>query len=126
VREPFWDRLALAAGTEMDSGELGAAGRAGKTLLTPKFTIGGGRLHYLVRGRAQVYAGVDGHIMLTGGLHGGMRAEFDTAGEWRWVTHELGGYSGHRAHLEMAPPGDAGLEVAMVVEGAEVPKGYPW
>jgi hypothetical protein len=126
VREPFWDRLALAAGTEMDSGELGAAGRAGKTLLTPKFTIGGGRLHYLVRGRAQVYAGVDGHIMLTGGLHGGMRAEFDTAGEWRWVTHELGGYRGHRAHLEMAPPGDAGLEVAMVVEGAEVPKGYPW
>ena len=126
VREPFWDRLALAAGTEMDSGELGAAGRAGKTLLTPKFTIGGGRLHYLMRGRAQVYAGVDGHIMLTGGLHGGVRAEFDTAGEWRWVTHELTKYAGHRAHLEIAPPDDAALEVAMVVEGAEVPTGYPW
>jgi hypothetical protein len=126
VREPFWDRLALAAGTEMDSGELGAAGRAGKTLLTPKFTMGGGRLHYLMRGRAQVYAGVDGHIMLTGGLHGGVRAEFDTGGEWRWVTHELTKYSGHRAHLEMAAPGDAALEVAMVVEAAEVPTGFPW
>lgn len=124
-RDPFWDRLALEAGTEMDSGSLGAAGRAGRTLLTPKFTLGVGRLHYLMRGRAQVYAGVDTHIMVNGPLHGRLVGTFDSGGGLRWVTHDLGEYAGHRAHLEFAPRDGAGLELLMVVESSAVPTWLP-
>jgi mono/diheme cytochrome c family protein len=124
-RDAFWNRLVLTPGTEMDSGSLGAAGRAGKTLLTPKATLASGRLHYLLRGRAQVYAGVDSHLMLTGPLHGSLIANFDTGDQLRWVTHELGAYAGHRLHLEFAPPGDAALDVLLVVEAPTVPTWLP-
>ena len=124
-RDAFWNGLSLTPGTEMDSGSLGAAGRAGKTLLTPKFTLGVGRLHYLIRGKAQVYAGVDSHLMLTGPLHGVLVSNFDTGAEARWVTHDLSPYSGHRLHLEFAPQGDAELDVLMVVESPTPPAWLP-
>ena len=125
MRDPFWNRLALTPGTEMDSGSLGAAARAGKTLLTPKFTLTAGRLHYLLRGKAEVYAGVDSHIMITGPLHGGLVAKFDTGNQFRWVTHDLTNYAGHRAHLEFSPQADSVLEVLMVVESAAAPDAFP-
>jgi hypothetical protein len=120
-RDAFWNRLAPAPGTEMDSGELGAAVRSGRTLRTPKFALRTGKLHYLMRGKFQVYAGVDGHIMLTGGLHSRLRAEFDTAGQWRWVTQDLSAYAGHRGHLEFAPSGDGEAMLLMVVDAGEIP-----
>ena len=124
-RDPFWNRLALAPGTEQDSGSLGAAARAGKTLRTPKVTLDGGRLHYLLRGKAQVYAGVDSHIMVTGPLHGGLVANYDTAGQLRWVTQDLSAYSGHRVHLEFAPLEQSGFELLMVVESEAPPVWTP-
>jgi hypothetical protein len=125
VREAFWNRLALSPGTEMDSGSLGAAARAGKTVLTPKFTLASGRLHYLLRGRATVYAGVDSHLMITGPLHGSLVASFDTGGRTAWVTHDLAAYAGHRAHLEIAPQDDAHLEILMVVDAVDSPTWRP-
>ncbi|MBX3733695.1 MAG: PSD1 domain-containing protein [Verrucomicrobiae bacterium] len=124
-RDPFWNPLALTPGTEMDSGILGAAARAGRTLLTPKVTLDSGRLHYLMRGQAQVYAGVDSHIMFVGGLHAAMSAGFDTGDAVQWVTQDLSGYSGHRAHLEFSPVGEAPLDLLMVVESPEVPNWQP-
>jgi hypothetical protein len=124
-RDHFWDRLALTPGTEMDSGTLGAAGRAGKNLLTPKFTLKSGKLHYLLRGKAQVYAGVDSHIMVNGPLHGRLTTSFDTGGSLRWVTQDLSEYVGHRAHVEFAPKDQADLDVLLVVESVEVPKWLP-
>jgi hypothetical protein len=120
-RDAFWNPLSSAPGTEMDSGELGAAGRSGRTLRSPKFALRTGKLHYLMRGKLQVYAGVDGHIMLTGGLHSRLRAEFDTGAAWRWVTHDLSPYAGHRGHVEFAPAGDGDAMLMMVVDAAEVP-----
>ena len=129
-RDTFWNRLTLTPGTEQDSGSLGAAGRAGKTLRTPKTTLAGGRLHYLIRGKAQVYAGVDSHIMVTGPLHGGLVANFDTAGQLRWVTQDLSAYSGHRVHLEFAPLDESELDVLLVVESTDPPAAWhpvqPW
>lgn len=121
----FWGRLALTPGTEMDSGTLGAAGRAGKNLLTPKFTLKSGKLHYLLRGKAQVYAGVDSHIMVNGPLHGRLTTGFDTGGAVRWVTQDLSEYVGHRAHVEIAPKDQTDLDVLLVVEAAEVPTWIP-
>jgi mono/diheme cytochrome c family protein/cytochrome c553 len=124
-RDHFWDRLALTPGTEMDSGTLGAAGRAGKNLLTPKFTLKSGKLHYLLRGKAQAYAGVDSHIMVNGPLHGRLTTSFDTGASLRWVTQDLSEYVGHRAHVEFAPKDQTDLDVLLVVESVEVPKWLP-
>jgi hypothetical protein len=124
-RDAFWNRLSLTPGTEMDSGSLGSAARAGKTLLSPKFTLQSGRLHYLLRGKASVYAGVDSHLMVLGPLHGSLVASFDTGDQVKWVTQDLSAYAGHRAHLEFAPQGDAGLELLQVVDAKDVPEGVP-
>jgi len=125
VRDPFWNRLSLAPGTEVDSGSQSATARAGRTLVTPRFTLKSGRLHYLIRGKASIYAGVDTHIMVTGPLHGGLAAQFDTQDKLAWVTHPLNAYTGHRTHVEMAPVGGSPLEVLMVVDAAEPPAWLP-
>ena len=123
--DPFWSKLSLTPGTEMDSGQLRAADRAGRTVLTPKATLASGRVHYLIRGKADVYAGVDSHIMINGPLHGGLMAKFNTGGKLAWVTHNLAPYAGHRAHIEFASEGDAPLDVLMVVESKDTPKWLP-
>lgn len=125
VRDSFWKGLTLTPGTEMDSGRLGAAGRSGKTLLAPKFTLGSGQLHYLLRGKAQVYACVDSHIMNEGPLHEAFIANLDSGGQLRWFSHNLSAYAGHRVALEFAPLGDSDLEVLMVVEAPELPTWLP-
>ncbi len=126
-RDPFWKRLATAPGNENDSGELGATGRSGQMLRTPTVTLNGGRLHYLLRGATRVYAAVDSHLMVAGPLHGQLIGQFESGptSAPRWVTHELGAYSGHRTHIEFAPVGDRPLEVLMVVESPEVPGWLP-
>ena len=121
VRDPFWNRLALAPGNEMDSGSLAAAARAGKSIVTRITTLKTGRLHYLLRGRATVYAGVDSHLMIAGPLHGALVAHFDTGGRTAWVTHDLSAYAGHRAHLEFAPQEGSELEVLMAVDSEHPP-----
>ena len=125
VRDPFWNGLSLTPGTEMDSGRLGAAARAGKTLLTPKWTLGSGQLHYLLRGHAQVYASVDSHLMVEGPLHGALVANLDSGGQLRWLSQNLSAYSGHRVHLEVSPLGDSDLDLLMVVESPDAPKWLP-
>lgn len=125
VSDAFWNKLSLTPGTEMDSGRLGAAARAGRTLLTPTATLATGRLHYLIRGRSQVYAGVDSHLMVEGPLHGVLVSSFDTGRQLRWVTHDLSAYAGHRAHLEFSPIGESSLEVLMIVESEKVPNWLP-
>ncbi len=126
-RDLFWSRLKTTPGNEDDSGRLAATSRSGQTLSTPTVTLGAGKLHYLMRGKARVYAAVDSHIMLEGPLHGRLVQKFDSgpgAGP-RWLTHDLTDYSGHRTHLEFGPDGDAELEVLMVVESATTPGWLP-
>ncbi len=126
-RDPFWNRLTLPPGNERDSGRLAATSRAGQMVRTPGFTVNAGKLHYLIRGRTLVYAAVDSHLMIDGPLHGRLVQKFDTGTNAapQWVTHDLGDYIGHRAHVEFGPDGDAPLEILMVVDSAEAPRGGP-
>lgn len=121
ARDPFWNRLALAPGTEPDGGGLGAHQRAGRMIRTALVPLESGRVHYLLRGKARVYAAVDAHIMLAGPLHGRLVTTFDAGPSPRWVTHDLTPYAGHRAHFEFGPDGDQPLDVLMVVESTETP-----
>jgi hypothetical protein len=126
-RDLFWNRLKAATGNENDSGKLSATARSGQMLRTPTVTLGQGKLHYLIKGKTRVYAAVDSHLMVEGPLHGRLVQTFDSGPKHqpRWVTHDLGEYSGHRTHVEFGPEGDGELEVLMVVESAETPKWQP-
>ena len=126
-RDAFWNRLSNTPGTENDSGRIGSAARAGRMVRTPTVTLQSGRLHYLLRGRAKVFASVDSHLMVEGPLHGALNQTFDSGDslEPRWVTHGLEAYAGHRAHLEFGPDGDRELEILQVVESETVPTWQP-
>ena len=128
-RDAFWNRLAPEPGNESESGSLPSTAQAGRMLRTPTVTLASGRLHYLIRGRARVYAAVDSHIMLAGPLHGMLVATFDGGPDASWVTHDLGAYAGHRVHVEFSPEGEGDLEVLQVVESGEKPRSTgvePW
>lgn len=124
LRDPFWNRLSTSPGNESDSGSLPATLQAGRSLHTPTVRLESGRLHYLLRGRARVYAAVDSHIMLAGPLHGALVRGFDGGPEPSWVTHDLSAYAGHRVHVEFAPDGDGEVEVLQVVEAESKPAGF--
>jgi hypothetical protein len=89
---------------------------------TPAFELKTGRLHYLIRGHASVYAGVGQHIMITGPLHGRLvqRPKID-GDQPRWVSHDLSRYAGLRTHIEFGAEGGSPLEVLMVVEADKPP-----
>ena len=125
VRDAFWKSLSLSPGTEMDSGAIAAESRAGKTLLTPTVVLGEGRLQLLLRGKAQIYAAVNSHIMVTGPLHGRLMSSHDTGDSLRWITLDLSAYAGHRVHLEISPAEDSNLEVVMIVEAPNPPTWRP-
>jgi hypothetical protein len=127
TRDVFWNRLKAAPGNENDSGRLGATGRAGQMLRTPTVTLGVGKIHVLLKGKARVYAAVDSHLMNEGPLHGQLAQTMSsgTSVEPRWVTQDLSPYAGHRAHIELGPDGTGELEVLMVVESADQPTWRP-
>jgi cytochrome c553 len=122
VVDPTWDGLRLAPGTQLEASQVDWV-QAGRTLVTPTFTLESGVLWYEVRGRARVFAVVDSHRMLNGPLHGRTKLRIDTGGRWQWVRHDLSRYAGHRAHVELTP--DAGqaapFVVRRVVEGGAAP-----
>jgi hypothetical protein len=114
---PMWRGLRALPGTDRDYGALHSQSRAGKVLTTPGFSINSGLVHFLVKGNGTSYAGVDAHTLINGPLHGRLLMPFNTNGAWKWVTHDLKSYAGHRAHLEFAPSNDGDFEVALVVQG---------
>jgi mono/diheme cytochrome c family protein len=124
-RDPFWNRLSLAPGTEPDGGGLGAHHRSGRMIRTPRVPLDSGRIHYLLRGKARIYAAVDAHLMLAGPLHGRLVTTLDAGPTPRWLTHDLTPYAGHRAHFEFGPDGDHPLDVLMVVESVDTPTFQP-
>ena len=127
TRDIFWNRLKAASGNEQDSGRLGATGRAGQMLRTPTVTLGVGKIHVLLKGRARVYAAVDSHLMNEGPLHAQLAQSMNSGAslEPKWLTQDLSAYSGHRTHWEFGPDGAGELEVLMVVESAELPTWSP-
>ncbi len=122
-RDPAFRSLNLAKGTQQDHGQLGSWNRSGQTLRTPEFSIGSGRLWYLVKGPGHAYAAVNQHLLVAGPLHGALLRDWpDTGKTWRWIAHDLTAYPGHRTHIEFTPNGANDLEIARVVESDHEPE----
>ena len=120
-RDPFWNGLKIIDSAN-DSGSFNSHSRSGKMIRTPAFELKTGRLHYLIRGHASIYAGVGQHIMVTGPLHGRLIQRPKVDGDQpRWVGHDLSRYAGLRTHIEFGAEGESPLEVLMVVEADQPP-----
>ncbi len=117
--DPFWNVLKYAPGTEQEPGSLGA-NRAGRTIRTPGFKIGEGRVYALVRGAGRLYAGVGSHVMLAGPLHGRLVQNLPASKAYRWVSFDLSPYKGQPAHLELTAGSDD-FAVARVVQSTTPP-----
>jgi hypothetical protein len=122
VRDPLWDRIRIAPGTEKEPGGLGGPYRYNRTLLTPKFVVKDGVVHFRARGTGQVFACVDGHIMLSGPLHGQTVQSIRPSGDFTWQSIDLTRYKGRLAHLEFTGIDGKDLAVA-VVRQSPPPKG---
>ncbi|MCE9555561.1 MAG: PSD1 and planctomycete cytochrome C domain-containing protein [Planctomycetes bacterium] len=120
-RDRLWAGLGLAPGTQGDEGELGSLPRTGQMLRTPTLTIENGRVHLLVRGSGMLQTVVDAHRLLYGPLHKDLILQFNAGDKPRWITHNLGRYQGHRAHIELVPVGGGPLELLAISTSPQPP-----
>ncbi|MCA9179547.1 MAG: PSD1 domain-containing protein [Planctomycetales bacterium] len=121
---PEFAKLRVKSDVQREPGALGSWDRAGKTVRTPTFELQGeGKLHYLIRGNCRVHAVVDSHRTLMGPLHGVLvqKLEAPAGSDWRWVTHNLKDYIGHRLHIEFSANGEDPVAIAKVVSAPSPP-----
>jgi hypothetical protein len=116
VFDGAWINL-KATGAESEPGPVGRLMRAGCTIRTPRFSINDAFIHVRMRGGAQVYAAVEGHVMISGPLHGSLVRSVKSSREFRWHAIDLRPYAGRRVHLEFTPE-DANFALARVVQSA--------
>jgi mono/diheme cytochrome c family protein/chaperone required for assembly of F1-ATPase len=100
--EPKWDVVRTARGVEAEQNRFEYQ-LSGRTLKTPTFLLESGKLAYLIRGSAHVYAEVASHRTNRGPLHAKMFQHAPGNDQLRWVEHDLSAYAGQRAHLEFTP-----------------------
>jgi len=118
-KDPAFDSLKVAPGTESDAGALASPNRAGRTIRTPTFRIGDGRLFVRMRGSAQVYAAVAQHVMIAGPLHGKLVQHLKAGKDFEWRTLDMQAYKGLPVHLEFTAEDGTEFAVAGVWEGAK-------
>jgi hypothetical protein len=117
IRDAYWNGLKVVD-SENDPGSFDGMSRAGKTIRTPTVTLQSGQVHYLIRGKAKLYAAVSQNILLTGPLHKTLVRTIESKGnEAKWIAHDLKRYAGLRVHFEFAPIGDAPFELLQVIDG---------
>ena len=79
-------------------------------------------LWHRVRGKLQIFAVVDSHVMIHGPLHGNTILNVDTQGEWRWIGQDLrrdvGWERDHIVHVEYAASAGAAAAADMLMGGA--------
>ncbi|MEZ6071501.1 MAG: PSD1 and planctomycete cytochrome C domain-containing protein [Pirellulales bacterium] len=121
-RDPLWNGLVEAAGTENDQTRMADWLAPSHTFRTPTFDVAASHVFYLVRGSGHAYAVVDSHRVNRGPLHGELVQSWTSDGKdgstddaWRWVGHDLTRYLGRNAHVEFTTEADAPMEVALVV-----------
>lgn len=98
--------------------------QAGKTFITPWFTVTAPHLYFLVRGNIRIFTAIDSYRLISGPLHGEvlLDAKSDKPEEWRWVTsHNLSRYLGKRIHIEFSPLDSMGCEVLQIA--SSIPQG---
>ena len=123
-KDPVWDVLELAPGTERNPERLRNWVRAGRSLRTPTFTLETGKLYYLARGTVRVYATVDSYTLQEGPLYDELTRRWKDVPQLRWIEHDLTAHRGHRVHLEFSPEGSDDLAIAMVIEAPQKPTPY--
>ena len=123
-KDPVWDALELAPGTERNPERLRNWVRAGRSLRTPTFILKTGKLYYLARGTVRVYATVDSYTLQEGPLYDELTRRWKDVPQLRWIEHDLTAHRGHRVHLEFSPEGSDDLAVAMVIEAPQEPSPY--
>jgi hypothetical protein len=121
ITDPVWSRVRPKSGTEPEPTLYGSWNRSGRVLRAPKQMLETGKVHYLVRGGGRVLASVDSQVLVTGPIHTVLVKEWPTSRDWRWVSHDLSDYAGHRVSLEFTPGPDADLELATIVESSVAP-----
>ncbi|MCH2105093.1 MAG: DUF1553 domain-containing protein, partial [Planctomycetes bacterium] len=128
--DPAWAKLEFGFGVDgftkssstVTPGSLLNWNPSGRTLRTPTFLPEHGLVHYLVRGPGRCFAAIDSHRIIAGPLHGQTIKRFEAVRGWRWETHDLRRYVGHKVHLEFTPvEGATDFAVALVVEGPTRP-----
>lgn len=117
--DPFWSGLKRAANSARDPVGLDYD-RTGNTLRTKTIALTTGRLFILMRGRCQLYAGVDSHTLINGPLHGQLRKKLESKDGFTWQDIDLSVYRDHRAHLEFTAD-SADFAIARVVQGERQP-----
>ena len=123
-KDPVWDVLELAPGTERNPERLRNWVRAGRALRTPTFSLETGKLYYLARGTVRVYATVDSYTLQEGPLYDELTRRWKDVPQLRWIEHDLTAHRGHRVHLEFSPEGSDDLAIAMVIEAPRRPPPY--
>jgi hypothetical protein len=118
--EHYGDRW-VSMGGEADAGAVKSDQRAGRTIRTPSFTISNGKLFYLVKGSAEVYAAVSQHLLIAGPLHARLMHSIKAGKEYRWVGQDLSVYKGLPAHVEFTAEPGSDFAIAMVVQGEQPP-----
>ncbi|NOS71503.1 MAG: DUF1553 domain-containing protein [Verrucomicrobia bacterium] len=116
-----WRDLDLSPGVEREPAMFGGWKRDGVMLRSPKFELGSGKLHYLVRGSGKVFATVDSQRLVTGPLHTVQIKEWGFKDNWHWETHDLSDYAGHRVAIEFSPGNEFDTSIAMIVESKTAP-----
>ena len=72
-------------------------------LRTPTFEVVGDTVWYRVRGSCEAFLAVDSHRTVHGPLHGGVRKRIKGDPKtWRWHSHPVRNYLGHRIHIEFS------------------------
>ena len=125
VFDPFWAGLKTSADSAPDFGPLGKINRVGFSIRTPNFVLTKKKLYYLVRGGGMAYAGVNGHTLIAGPLHGNLVHTLPNSEPYRWVSHDLSGYIGQRMHVELSADPSTEFAVAMVLQSDEAPPSVP-
>ena len=87
---------------------------------TRTFEVTSNTLWYRFRGKADAFLAVDSHRVVNGPLHGVVRQKLKGDGEYRWQSHNVRDYIGHRVHVEFTPKGDFDLAR---IEFSEKPPG---
>ncbi len=78
---------------------------------TRTFGVNGDMLWYRYKGKADVFLAVNSHRQIAGPLHGIVRQKLDSKGdEWKWHSHRVRDYIGHRVHVEFKAEGGFALE----------------
>lgn len=119
---PDWRELDLSPGVEREPTLFGSWKRDGVMLRSPKFELTHGKLYYLVRGSGRILAAVDSQRLVTGPVHTVQVREWSFSDSWRWISHDLSDYTGHRVAIEFSPGNEFDTAIACIVESETQPQ----